>query len=429
MKTSRLTAETRMRILASVADTEATGLGIPNAATNKSPTLCEAAFLSSGTSLNGGPDGAAARLAGAAPEFQLRSVCHPAWNRDGGIKNHLRSTTMNTIPSVFNFNSAAVRTVVIDNEPWFSAADVCAVLGMKNHREATRHLDDDEKGVISNDTPGGAQQISIINESGLYSLVLRSRKPEAKPFIKWVTKEVLPAIRKTGQYIAQPYVQNPGDKLTKEQADTLRQLLTEAVKKLPKEKQAGAMIQGWSKLKAHFKVGYRDIPQSEFTEAISVIARHVIAGEYLPAAVNTEKAPKKVAPAVISDYLQIHINRKTHEIAIGQYEAIRLIITEAVQSNLNCGAAETEAHDLIESYGDSASNVMVMNNRDVFMLASQTTQLLNTAGQALETIHRLEKHLGRNLYQRKQHGERGHFGLPESLVESVLNAVQEREAA
>ena len=198
---------------------------------------------------------------------------------------------MNTIPSVFNFNSAAVRTVVIDNEPWFSAADVCAVLGMKNHREATRHLDDDEKGVISNDTPGGAQQISIINESGLYSLVLRSRKPEAKPFIKWVTKEVLPAIRKTGQYIAQPYVQNPGDKLTKEQADTLRNLLTGAVQKLPKEKQAGAMIQGWSKLKAHFKVGYRDIPQSEFTEAISLIARHVIEGEYLPAnnaSVNAE---------------------------------------------------------------------------------------------------------------------------------------------
>ena len=63
-------------------------------------------------------------------------------------------------------------------------------------------LDDDEKGVISNDTPGGMQEVTIINESGLYSLVLGSRKPEAKKFRKWVTSEVLPAIRKTGRYEA-----------------------------------------------------------------------------------------------------------------------------------------------------------------------------------------------------------------------------------
>lgn len=339
---------------------------------------------------------------------------------------------MNTIPSVFNFNSAAVRTAVINDEPWFVASDVCTVLGMKNHREAIRHLDDDEKGVISNDTPGGIQEMSVINESGLYSLVLRSRKPEAKPFIKWVTREVLPAIRKTGQYIAQPYAQNPGDKLTKDQADTLRQLLTGSVKKLPKEKQAGAMIKGWSKLKAHFKCGYRDIPQGDFTEAVSILSRHVIDGEYLPApdaAVNAETEKKNIPQPVISEYLQLHINRKTHEIALGQYDAIRGIITEAVQGNLNCGATEAEAHDCVEAYGDSASEVIVMNKRDVFMLASQTTQLLNSAGQALETIHRLERHIGRNLYLRKEHGKRGMFGLPESLVESVISAAAERLAA
>lgn len=70
-----------------------------------------------------------------------------------------------------------------------------------------------------------------------------------------------------------------------------------------------------------------------------------------------------------------------------------------------------------------------MNKRDVFMLASQTTQLLNSAGQALETIHRLERHIGRNLYLRKEHGKRGMFGLPESLVESVISAAAERLAA
>lgn len=106
--------------------------------------------------------------------------------------------------------------------------------------------------------------------------MLRSRKPEAKPFIKWVTKEVLPTIRKTGQYIAQPYAVNPGDKLTKEQADTLRQMLTEAAQAMPKDLQGLVMREGWSKLKAHFNCSYRQIPQSEFNEAVSLLSRHVV---------------------------------------------------------------------------------------------------------------------------------------------------------
>lgn len=187
-----------------------------------------------------------------------------------------------TIPSVFSFNASEVRTVIVDGEPWFSAADVCSVLGVKNHRDALMHLDADEKGVVSSDTPGGIQQISIINESGLYALVLRSRKPEAKPFIKWVTKEVLPAIRKTGQYVAAPYSASPGDALTKEQADALRQIITRAAEKLPEEKRGAFIRAGWSKLKSHFKVGYRQIPATEFTEAVSLITRHAVEGEYLP---------------------------------------------------------------------------------------------------------------------------------------------------
>lgn len=101
----------------------------------------------------------------------------------------------------FAFNDALVRVVRHDKgEPWFVAADVCAVLGVNNSRQALTRLDDDEKGVISTDTLGGQQDMNIINESGLYSLVLGSRKPEAKRFKKWVTAEVLPAIRKTGVY-------------------------------------------------------------------------------------------------------------------------------------------------------------------------------------------------------------------------------------
>jgi anti-repressor protein len=90
--------------------------------------------------------------------------------------------------------------VTVDGEPWFVAADVCAVLDLGNPRSSLALLDDDEKGVHTVDTPGGPQQVTVINEPGLYSLVLRSRKTEAKLFKRWITHEVLPAIRATGSY-------------------------------------------------------------------------------------------------------------------------------------------------------------------------------------------------------------------------------------
>lgn len=185
--------------------------------------------------------------------------------------------------SVFNFKSTEVRTVTINKSVWFVASDIAKALSYPVAKDLTRILDDDETGRHNVPTPSGDQDMTIINESGLYHAVLKSRKPEAKPFRKWVTSEVLPAIRKTGKYEVAPYSVNPTDKLTIEQADILRNLLTDAVHKLPKEKQAGAMIKGWSKLKAHFKVGYRDIPQCDFTEAVSLVARHLIEGEFLPA--------------------------------------------------------------------------------------------------------------------------------------------------
>ena len=95
-----------------------------------------------------------------------------------------------------------VRNMVIKGEPWFVAKDVCDILGLTNSRKATAGLDDEEKGVTISDTPGGQQSLTIINESGLYSLIMQSRKPEAKAFKKWVTSEVLPSIRKYGYYIS-----------------------------------------------------------------------------------------------------------------------------------------------------------------------------------------------------------------------------------
>ncbi|WP_233605096.1 P63C domain-containing protein [Corallococcus sp. AB030] len=103
---------------------------------------------------------------------------------------------------VFEFDSQKVRTVTgPDGDPWFVAADVCAVLGIANSRDALSRLDDDEKGVGTTDTLGGPQQSAILSESGVWALTFRSRQPAARRFRKWVTKEVIPAIRKTGAYV------------------------------------------------------------------------------------------------------------------------------------------------------------------------------------------------------------------------------------
>lgn len=103
---------------------------------------------------------------------------------------------------VFEYQNSRVRTVDMDGEAWFVLKDVCAVLGISNNRMAADRLDDDEKGVSLIDTLGGKQEMVIVNESGLYHVILRSDKPEAAPFRRWVTNDVLPAIRKTGSYNA-----------------------------------------------------------------------------------------------------------------------------------------------------------------------------------------------------------------------------------
>lgn len=95
-----------------------------------------------------------------------------------------------------------IRTLLIDGEPWFVAADVCKALLIVNSRNALTRIDDDEKGVVSTDTLGGRQEVTIVNEPGLYALILSSRKPEAKAFKRWITHEVIPSIRKHGAYIS-----------------------------------------------------------------------------------------------------------------------------------------------------------------------------------------------------------------------------------
>lgn len=108
---------------------------------------------------------------------------------------------------LFQFNNVATGTTIglsaieRDRQPWFVAGDICKALGLKNSRQALAKLEADQKGVTTMDTPGGRQQVSIINESGLYSLTLTSRKAEARQFKKWITSVVIPSIRQHGGYI------------------------------------------------------------------------------------------------------------------------------------------------------------------------------------------------------------------------------------
>ena len=111
--------------------------------------------------------------------------------------------------STFNFEKSSIRVIAVNNEPWFIAKDVCEAVNISNYRDAIERLDEDEKGVALTDTLGGQQEMNIISESGMYTLILRCRDAVKKGsvshrFRKWVTSEVLPQIRKTGKYQVDP---------------------------------------------------------------------------------------------------------------------------------------------------------------------------------------------------------------------------------
>lgn len=113
---------------------------------------------------------------------------------------------MNQLSQIFMYEGAQVRTVIIDDQPWMVAKDVCDILEISNPTQAISRLEDDERSMFNIGRQG---EVNIVNEYGLYSLILGSRKPEAKSFKRWVTHEVLPEIRKTGSYNAQPQFRLP----------------------------------------------------------------------------------------------------------------------------------------------------------------------------------------------------------------------------
>ena len=172
---------------------------------------------------------------------------------------------MNELVNVFNYQTKEVRTVIKDGEPWFVAKDVCEILEISNNRDAVSRLSEHMIGVVTADTPGGSQSMTVINEAGVYKLVFTSRKPEAEKFIDWIATEVLPSIRKHGMYATE----NTIEKML-EDPDTMIQLLT----KLKLERKAKLLEQ--AKVNTLEERVVKDKPKVIFADAVSVSSSSIL---------------------------------------------------------------------------------------------------------------------------------------------------------
>ncbi|AAY93012.1 phage protein, BRO family [Pseudomonas protegens Pf-5] len=191
----------------------------------------------------------------------------------------------------FNFGKQQVRTLLIDDQPWFVAADVCVSLAIGNVSLAvngradreTDGLDEDEKGIATVNTPSGAQEMLVVNESGLYALIFKSRKAEAKRFKKWVTAEVLPAIRKHGRYEDQGKMAILLDELIgMSELNVIKGLIRDKAKAVPPSKQQSFSLTMHNRLHTRFSVPRTElIPASQFEQACNFIGGYSLEGEYL----------------------------------------------------------------------------------------------------------------------------------------------------
>ena len=134
---------------------------------------------------------------------------------------------MSNIQIFNNEQFGEVRTINQDGQVWFVAKDVCNILDIKDHKQSTRYLDEDEKGMFTIQTPGGEQESTFINEPGLYNVIFKSRKEEAKQFKRWVTHEVIPSIRKTGSYSIQQNDDVANKKFALESSKMLKDMMDE----------------------------------------------------------------------------------------------------------------------------------------------------------------------------------------------------------
>ena len=214
---------------------------------------------------------------------------------------------MNNSVLSFNFNQNQIQVINKDGEAWFIASEIAAMFGYRDSHNLTRILDDDEADThnMSIRSENGIKQsrtVTIINESGFYHAAFKSRKPEVRPFRKWVTSEVLPAIRKTGSYSGRLKPKAPRKALpsglTHEQQAEVKALHNILIQSVPFEKQKALAITLWSAVKSKFKVGYKDVPPEQFPEVLSLMARVAVekGAQYREAeAVNLETVPKLFA--------------------------------------------------------------------------------------------------------------------------------------
>lgn len=175
---------------------------------------------------------------------------------------------MNELQVFKNAEFGSVRITVIDGEPFFVGKDVAEILGYSNSRDAiSKHVDEEDKGVAKCDTLGGMQELTLINESGLYSLILRSQLPKARQFKRWVTAEILPAIRRRGMYAIDEILENPDLAI-----EALTQLKEERRKRKALELTAAVQKQQIAELSP--KASYYDlILQNRNTVPVTQIAK------------------------------------------------------------------------------------------------------------------------------------------------------------
>ena len=167
---------------------------------------------------------------------------------------------MNNSVQSFNFNQNQIQVINKNGEAWFIASEVAAMLGYRDSYNMTRILDNDEKGTHNVSTLGGNQDVSVINESGFYHAAFKSRKPEVKPFRKWVTSEVLPTIRKTGGY-------QVGQKTTADDRTGLRQAVAALV-----GRKGIDYSSAYSMIHQRFNVeAIEDIPAEKLPEAVAYV--------------------------------------------------------------------------------------------------------------------------------------------------------------
>lgn len=161
---------------------------------------------------------------------------------------------MNELTVFTNEQFGSIRTIEINNEPRFVGKDIATILGYSNPRDAiNKHVDDEDKGVAKCDTLGGTQNLVMINESGLYSLILSSKMPDAKKFKRWVTTEVLPTIRKHGMYATEDLLNNPDLAIKtfqalKEEQEKNKRLVAENAEMKPKALFADAVATSHSSI-------------------------------------------------------------------------------------------------------------------------------------------------------------------------------------